>query len=159
MWTESCQWGGVWYWCGSAAHVTRSVADCARGPPASTSASTKCLSCPVPPSSSSPTVAGCRLGGYPAGRDQWGGERVVGGVLSRINIGANVWGESGIMTGVNECWFSSTLHIRWGLCDRLCLVLVYRGRYSWGGVVLLFILGSNLGGVGQVTIFCFCKNK
>jgi len=39
--------------------------------------------------------------------------------LSRINIGTDVWGES-----------SS------------------RGRYGLGGWVLLFILGSNLGGVG-----------
>ncbi len=45
---------------------------------------------PLPPSSSSPTVAGCRLGGFPAGHYQWGGERVVGGVLPRINIGTNV---------------------------------------------------------------------
>ncbi len=45
---------------------------------------------PLPPSSSSPTVAGCRLGGFPVGRDLWGGERVVGGVLPRINIGTNV---------------------------------------------------------------------
>jgi hypothetical protein len=35
-----------------------------------------------------------------------------------------------------------------GLCDRQCPVLVCRGRYGLGGVVLLFILGSNLGGVG-----------
>jgi hypothetical protein len=59
---------------------------------------------PLQPRSSSRTVAGCRLGGYPAGRDQWGGERVVGGVLPRNNIGANVWGESSIMTGVYERW-------------------------------------------------------
>jgi hypothetical protein len=45
---------------------------------------------PLPPRSSSPTVAGCRLGGFPVGRDQWGGERVVGGVLPRINIGTDV---------------------------------------------------------------------
>jgi hypothetical protein len=88
---------------------------------------------PLPPRSSSPTVAGCRLGGYPVGRDWWGGERVVGGVLPRINIGADVWGESSIMTGVYERWCSSTLHIGWGLCDRLCLVLVCRGRYGLGG--------------------------
>jgi hypothetical protein len=46
----------------------------------------------------------------------------------------------------------STLHIGWGLCDRLCLVFVCRGRYGLGGGVLLFkfILGSNLGGVGPV---------
>jgi hypothetical protein len=53
----------------------------------------------------------------------------VGGVSPRINIGV----ESSIMTGVYERWCSSTLHIRWGLCDRLCLVLVCRGRYCWGG--------------------------
>ena len=67
--------------------------------------------------------------------------------LPRINIGADVWGESSIMTGVYERWCSSTLHISWGLCDCLCLVLVCRGRYSLGGVVLLvtllFILGLN----------------
>ena len=42
---------------------------------------------------------------------------------------------------------------RMGLCDRLCLVLVCRGRYCLGGVfqkVLLFILESNLGGGGPV---------
>jgi hypothetical protein len=54
------------------------------------------------------------------------------------------------MTGVYERWCSSTLHIGWGLCDGLCLVLVCRGRYGLGGVVLLFILGSSLGGVGPV---------
>jgi hypothetical protein len=31
------------------------------------------------PRSSAPTVAGCRLGGYPVGRDQWGGKRDAGG--------------------------------------------------------------------------------
>ena len=45
---------------------------------------------PLPPRSSSPTVAGCRLSGFPVGRDRWGGERVVGGVLPRINIGTDV---------------------------------------------------------------------
>ena len=44
----------------------------------------------------------------------------------------------------------SNLHIGLGLCDRVCLVLVCRGRNCLGGVVLLFILGSNLGGVGPV---------
>ena len=33
-----------------------------------------------PPHSSAPTVAGCRLGGYPVGRDRWGGKRAVGGM-------------------------------------------------------------------------------
>jgi hypothetical protein len=74
----------------------------------------------------------------------------VGGVLPRINIGADVWGESNIMTGVYERWCSSTLHIRWGLCDCLCLVLVCRGRFCLGGVFLHLILGSRLGGVGPV---------
>jgi len=78
-----------------------------------------------PPRSSAPTVAGCRLGGYPVGRDRWGGKRAAGGMsedndrcfstlvlgafstgvfitiaLPRINISADVWGESSIMTGV-----------------------------------------------------------
>ena len=70
--------------------------------------------------------------------------------LPRINIGADVWGESNIMTGVYKCWCSSTLHIGWGLCNHLCLVLVCRGRYCLGGVFLLFILGSSLGGGGPV---------
>ena len=111
---------------------------------------------PLPPSSSSPTVAGCWLGGYP-GRDRSGGKRVVGGMIPRINIGADAWGESSIMTGIYQRWCSSTLHIGWGLRDRVCLVLVCRGRYGLGRgryglggggnkhtrVVLLFILGSN----------------
>ncbi len=67
--------------------------------------------------------------------------------LPRINIGTDVWGESSIMTGVIIA-DARTLHIGWGLCDRLCPVLVCRGRYGLGGGVLLFILGSSLGGVG-----------
>ena len=63
----------------------------------------------LPPRSSSLTVTGCRLGGFPVRRDRWGGERVVGGVLPRISVGT------------------------WGLCARLCLVLVCRGRYGLGG--------------------------
>jgi hypothetical protein len=80
----------------------------------------------LPSRSSSPTVTGCRLGGSSVRRDLWGGERVVGGVLPRISIGT------------------------WGLCARLCLVLVCWGRYCLGGGVLLFILGSSLGGVEPV---------
>ena len=57
----------------------------------------------LPPRSSSLTVTGCRLGGFPVRRDWWGGERVVGGVLPRISVGT------------------------WGLCARLCLVLVCGG--------------------------------
>jgi hypothetical protein len=53
--------------------------------------------------------------------------------LPRINVGADVWGESSIMTGVYQRWCSSTLHIGWGLCDRVCQVLVCRGRYGLGG--------------------------
>jgi hypothetical protein len=87
---------------------------------------------PLPPRSSSPTVAGCGLGGFPAGRDRWGGERIVGGIPP-INIGADVWGESSIMTGVYQRWCSSTLHIGWGLCDPVCQVLVCRGRYGLRG--------------------------
>jgi hypothetical protein len=49
------------------------------------------------------------VGGFPVGRDQWGGELVVGGVLPRSSIGT------------------------WGLCDSLCLVLVCWGRYGLGG--------------------------
>ena len=44
----------------------------------------------LPPRSSSLTVTGCLLGGFPVGRDRWVGERVVGGVLPRINIGNDV---------------------------------------------------------------------
>jgi hypothetical protein len=41
---------------------------------------------PLPPSSSSQTVAGCLLGGFPVRRDQWGGERVVGGVYPALTL-------------------------------------------------------------------------
>jgi hypothetical protein len=50
--------------------------------------------------------------------------------IPRINIGADVWGESSI---VYQRWCLSTLHIGWGLCDRVCQVLVCRGRYGLGG--------------------------
>jgi hypothetical protein len=63
----------------------------------------------LPPCSSSPTVTSCRLGGIPVRRDQWGGERIVGGVLPCISIGT------------------------WSLCACLCLVLVCGGRYCLGG--------------------------
>jgi hypothetical protein len=45
---------------------------------------------PLPPRSSSQTVAGCQVGGFPVGHDLWGGERVVGGVLPRISISDGV---------------------------------------------------------------------
>ena len=35
---------------------------------------------PLQSRSSTPTVVGCQLGGYPAGRDQWGGKQAVGGM-------------------------------------------------------------------------------
>jgi hypothetical protein len=35
---------------------------------------------PLLPSSTVSMVAGCRLGRYPAGRDQWGGKRDAGGM-------------------------------------------------------------------------------
>jgi hypothetical protein len=35
---------------------------------------------PLPPHSSAPTVAGCRLGGYPTGRDWCGGKHAAGGM-------------------------------------------------------------------------------
>ena len=57
---------------------------------------------PLPSSSSSPTVTGRQLGGYPAGRDWWGGDHNVGRVLTHIDIDTNVWVESSIMTGVYE---------------------------------------------------------
>jgi hypothetical protein len=57
---------------------------------------------PLQPRSSLPTVAGCQSGGYPDGRDQWGGDHFVGGVSPRINIDADLWDESSIMTGVYE---------------------------------------------------------
>jgi hypothetical protein len=94
-------------------------------------------------------VAGCQLGGYPVGRDQWGGERVVGGVLPRINIGVDVWGESSIMTGVYERWCSSTLHIRWGEEEG-------GGVRSGPGVartILLFHI------MMMMSFICSCRNK
>jgi hypothetical protein len=108
---------------------------------------------PLPSSSSSQTVEGCLFSGHPVGRDQFGGNHIVGGVLPHIHIVSNVWGKSSIMTGVYQHWCLSTLYIRWGLCYCVCLVLVCRGRYSLGRVVLLFILGSNLGRVGPVGLF------
>jgi len=56
-----------------------------------------------------------------------------------------LWVEWSIMTSVYECWFSSTLHIGWGLCDSLCLVLLCGGRYGLGGGVLLTSEGSSVG--------------
>jgi len=71
---------------------------CSRWPPSSTSASTSCLSCPFLPRRLWRVV-------------DWVGILaldVIGGVesalweLPRIDIGADVWGESSIMTGVYQ---------------------------------------------------------
>ena len=147
MWTVSCCWGG-WLVLVRGGCSCHTVNGCLLSGAALVSVRLDVG--PLLPSSSLPTVAGCLLGGFPAGRDLWGGESVVGGVIPHIDIGTDVWGESGIMTGVYERWCSSALHIGWGLCDCLCLVLVCRGRYCLGGGVLLFILGSSLVGVGPV---------
>jgi hypothetical protein len=58
--------------------------------------------------------------------------------------------ESSIMTGVYERWCSSTLHIGWGLCDHLCLVLVCGGRYGLGGRFFSSFWDRVWGGVGPV---------
>jgi len=41
---------------------------------------------PLPSRSSSPTVAGCLLGGYPVGRDQWDGKRAAGGMYPALTL-------------------------------------------------------------------------
>jgi hypothetical protein len=64
---------------------------------------------PLPTRSSSPTVVGCRLGGYPAGRDRWGEEFVVGGVLPRITLTQTPCGVNQA-SSVYQHWCSSTLH-------------------------------------------------
>jgi hypothetical protein len=162
----SCLGGGGWCWCGEATHAGLSVAGYARGPPSSTSASTSCLSLPVIPrllwqvvvfvfilldvicGVESVVLEGCPRTTTGVSQHWFSGHfrQVFFNInaLPRINIDTNVWGESSIMTGVYQHWCSSILHIGWGLCDRVCLVLVCRGRNCLGGLVLLFILGSNL---------------
>jgi hypothetical protein len=44
----------------------------------------------LPPSSSSPTVAGCRLGGFSVGRDWWGGQRIVEGWYPALTLAHGV---------------------------------------------------------------------
>jgi hypothetical protein len=152
----------------------------------------------LPPRSSSPTVAGCRLGGFPVGRDWWGGERVVGGVLPRIpkreepgKTGApcvKVPGSSRVPPPrslvrdgqthphrprlvvshstcpplssfphahsfvIGPAVIKHTPNRHWhmgSVCSSMsssCL----QGQVRFGGGVLLFILGSSLGGVGPV---------
>jgi hypothetical protein len=106
LWTVSCCWGG-WPVLLLGCDACRTVGGCLQSGAALISVRLNVGSLPI--RSSSPTVAGCLLGGFPVGRDLWGGELIVGGVLPRINIGT------------------------WGLCDSLyclCLVLVCRGRYG-----------------------------
>ncbi len=118
LWTVFCCWGG-WLVLLLGCNTCRMVSGCLQS---GASLIDVCLDVgSLPPRSSSPTVTGCQLGGFPVGRDWWGGDHIVGGVLPRISIGT------------------------WGLRDSLCLVLVCRGRYGLGGGVLLFILGSSLG--------------
>jgi hypothetical protein len=105
-------------------------------------------------------VAGCRLGGYPVGRVFGGVEsalregcpRTTTGIsqhwfsghfrqvffntiaLPRINIGADVWGESSIMTGVYQRWCSSTLRTSHGVCVIVYVKLSPVGAGTvWGG--------------------------
>ena len=69
--------GGGWCCCGAATHTARSVAACKGAALIDVRLDVGSLQT----RSSSPTVAGYRLGGFSVGRDWWGGERVVGGVL------------------------------------------------------------------------------
>ena len=106
LWTASCCWGGWLVLLPRGCDACRAV-----GGGLQSGAALICVRLDVwslPPRSSSLTVTGCRLGGFPVRRDRWGGERVVGGVLPRISVGT------------------------WGLCARLCLVLVCGGRYGLG---------------------------
>jgi hypothetical protein len=87
LWTASCCWGG-WLVLVRGGVACRAVVGGLQSGAALIDVRLDVG--PLPPRSSSPTVAGCRFGGFPVRRDQWGGERVVGGVLPRINIGTNV---------------------------------------------------------------------
>jgi hypothetical protein len=107
LWTVSCYWGGWLVLLLRGCDACRAVGGGLQSGAALIGVRLNVRS--LPPRSSSPTVTGCRLGGFPVRRDLWGGERVVGGVLPRISIGT------------------------WGLCACLCLVLVCGGRYCLGG--------------------------
>jgi hypothetical protein len=107
LWTLSCCWGGWLVLLLRGCDACRAVSGGLQSGAALIGVRLNVGS--LPASSSSQTVTGCRLGGFPVGRDQWGGERVVGGVIPRISIGT------------------------WGLKASLCLVLVCRGRYGLGG--------------------------
>jgi hypothetical protein len=107
LWTVSCCWGGWLVLLLRGCDVCRAVCGGLQSGAALIGIRLDVWS--LPARSSSQTVTGCKLGGFPVGRDLWGGDRVVGGVLPRISIGT------------------------WGLKARLCLVLVCRGRYCLGG--------------------------
>ena len=106
LWTASCCWGGWLVLLLRGCNACRAVGGGLQSGAALIGVRLDVGS--LPPRSSSLTVTGCRLGGFPVRRDRWGGERVVGGVLPRISVGT------------------------WGLCARLCLVLVCGGRYGLG---------------------------
>ena len=106
LWTASCCWGGWLVLLLRGCNACRAVGGGLQSGAALIGIRLDVGS--LPPRSSSLTVTGCRLGGFPVRRDRWGGERVVGGVLPRISVGT------------------------WGLCARLCLVLVCGGRYGLG---------------------------
>ena len=106
LWTASCCWGGWLVLLLRGCDACRAVGGGLQSGAALIGIRLDVGS--LPPRSSSLTVTGCRLGGFPVRRDRWGGERVVGGVLPRISVGT------------------------WGLCARLCLVLVCGGRYGLG---------------------------
>ena len=106
LWTVSCCWGGWLVLLLQGCDTCRAVCG---GLQSGATLIGVCLDVwSLPSSSSSMTVTGCRLGGFPVRRDWWGGDRVVGGVLPRISVDT------------------------WGLCARLCLVLVCGGRYGLG---------------------------
>jgi hypothetical protein len=85
LWTASCCWGGWLVLLLRGCDACRAVGGALQSGAALIGVRLDVGS--LPPRSSSPTVTGGRLGGFPVGRDRWGGESVVGGVLPRISIG------------------------------------------------------------------------
>ncbi len=122
LWTASCCWGGWLVLLLRGCNACRAVGEGLQSGAALIGVRLDVGS--LPTRSSSLTVTGCRLGGFPVRPDRWGGERVVGGVLPRISVGT------------------------WGLCARLCLVLVCGGRYGLGEGFLM-----------MMSFICSCRNK
>ena len=122
LWTASCCWGGWLVLLLRGCNACRAVGGVLQSGAALIGVSLDVGS--LPPRSSSLTVTGCRLGGFLVRRDRWGG----------------------------SCGRGVTPHQRWhmgSVCSSMsssCL----RGQVRFGGGVLLFILGSSLGGVGPV---------